>query len=364
MQVAYAVAAVLHAAFAIVLVAVGDPPKLTLTVRRQFDSWTPLLDVFRSATLNNSEALRHKALAMSWCNETLPPRTTRAPYCRCVARASDKFSNSTQDRLQSARDDAVMDIVGCLRDRPVWRVWPIWGVRYSTPAVYAVFVAACFLWVAANLPPQYTTIPLWVLAVVLVITLVVRDFVHNGFWAFTFILVMLLIDWILVPGMAPLGSDEQDGLARTPSCFWWSEYLSAPIFALYTSLMHCGRDIYFTAIFLMIGTAVGGLGLRSFWCGQAYAEKPRFILVMQNVVWLGILASCIALSFITGIYYQSSVPYNMGPASVALLSLTFVVSLLQWPGNQNFRMLLFTQMSVAAVRNLLLIGIVAADSLV
>jgi hypothetical protein len=401
MQILFLSASVLHAIFAVTLVSVADPPELTLTARKQFDGWTPLLDSFRVATFGDKEGTRARALSLSWCNATLPPNTTRAPYCACVSRASDKFSNASQKAspdLQSARDAAVVDLVACLDNRPVWRVWPVWSVRFSTPAVFALFVAASFLWVAADVPWRLSTAPVWLLATTLVVVLVVHDYLHNIMWSFMFLLVAILIDWIIVPGMAklsrrpgdaadpaeraPLTAPEKEKeqlptagtpspanaertvhLNRTPSCFWWCEYLSAPVFAVYVPLLHCGRDFVFTIIFTMIGTAVGGLGLRSFWCSQAYTEAPKsqFMSVMQDIVWLGILASTSSLCLLTGIYYSDDVPYKMGPGSVALLGLTFAISLLQWPGNQDFHQLLFTQMLLALARNITLFGLMVAD---
>ena len=368
MQLVYVIASALHAVFAIVLASFPDSPLLEITSRRQFDDWSLLLDAYRQAPSINATGLRERAQHLAWCNATLPPMTVRAPYCKCIAKAHDSFQNATQKSLAQARDDAAMDIVGCLGDRPVWRVTPIWNVRFSTPAVYALFIAACFLWIAADLDSRYSSLPIWVLTVVLVVVLMVRDYIHNSFWVFTFVLVAVVINLILLPGMTmpPEQGQENSGsivLDRTPSSFWWAEYLAAPVFALYVPLMHCGRDLFFASVFTMIGTAVGGLGLRSFWCSQAYSESPKeqFMAVMQYIVWLGILASCVSLSFITGIYYSPDVPYNMGPASVALLVLTFSISLLQWPGNQNFRQLLFTQMVLALTRNVTLFGLVMAD---
>jgi hypothetical protein len=74
---------------------------------------------------------------------------------------------------------------------------------------------------------------------------------------------------------------------------------------------------FLVGVFTMIGTAVGELGLRSIWCSQAYADSPKeqFMPDMQYIVWLGILAACVSLSFLTGIYYNSEVPYLMGKAA-------------------------------------------------
>lgn len=373
MRVYYALLSLLHAAFALVLVSFSQSPLLTLTIRRQFDDWHPLLDAFRTAESTNATGLLDSALSLSWCNETLPPNTTRAPYCACVARVHGTFSNASHESLAKARDDAVVDLVKCLADRPVWRVTPVWSVSFTTPAVYALFVSACFLWLAADLPMRYSTLPLWALTGVLVVVLLVHDYVHNSFWVFTFVVVMVLIDWILLPGMASLAEPQQQEaqsllsmllvVTRTPSCFWWCQYLVTPVFALYVPLMHCGRDLLFTSVFTMIGTAVGGLGLRSFWCAQAYTAGPKaqFRQVMQYIVWLGILAACVSLSFMTGIYYSADVPYAMGRGSVALLVLTFFVGLLQWPGNQDFEQLLFTQMALSLARNIAFFSIVLWD---
>jgi hypothetical protein len=376
MKPAYLAFALLQYVFALILLGSPSTPLLTLTSRRQFDEWTSLLDAFRAAQALNQSGLREKALQLAWCSEYLPPNTTRAPFCACVNETYDAFRNATGKPLAQAREDAAMDIVGCLSDRPVWRVAPIWSVRYTTPVIYVFFIAACFCWIAADLPKRYSTFPIWVFTAVFVVVLMLHDYVHNSFWVFTFVLIAAVIELILMPGMAlpvdpppsqeasqPLLASSSAILTRTPSCFWWAEYLSAPVFALFVPLMHCGRDLFFVSVFTMIGTAVGGLGLRSFWCSQAYAESPRdqFVAVMQYVVWLGILASCVSLSFMTGIYYSHDVPYNMGPGSVALLAVTFCVSLLQWPGNQNFNQLLFTQMALALARNVAFFALVASD---
>lgn len=376
-------AAVLHGVFALVLVSLGPSPLLTLTLRRQFDNWTPLLDYFRftpQSQLNTSSAVRDGALALAWCNVTIPPNTTRAPFCDCVSRVSAKFFNATvasNTSLDGARSSAATDLVGCLSSRPVWKVFPLWNIRFYIPAVYALFVSFCFLFVAAEVDFRFPTAPLWALGFALIVAVLVHDLTHNSFWSFTLIMVLLVVEWVLIPALekksgvgeevTPLvdspGEEYASGLQRTPSCFWWSEYLVAPVYALYVPLMHCGRDFYFVCAFTMIGTAVGGLGLRSFWCYKAYDKEPRsqFQSLMQYVVWLGILASCVSLSFITGIYYNPQAPYVMGAGSVALMVLTFVVSLLQWPGSQSMESLLFTQMSVAVVRNVILFGLVIAD---
>ena len=376
MRHVYFYASMLHAALAFVLVSHWNSPLLTITTRLQFDEWSSLLDAFRGATALNQSGLRERALHLAWCNTTLPPNTTRAPYCRCVEKTYNTFRNATAISLYQARDNAAMDLVRCLGDRAVWKVTPVWNIRFATPAVYVFFIAACFLWIAADLWGHYSSFPIWLLSFIFVVILLAQDYLHNSFWAFTFVLVALVINLILLPGMAlpletPLLQQIDTTVVlpataimdRTPSCFWWAEYLSAPVFALYVPLMHCGRDLFFISIFTMIGTAIGGLGLRSFWCSQAYAEKPReqFMAVMQYIVWLGILASCVSLSFLTGVYYNDQVPYVMGPGSVALLVLTFCVSLLQWPGNQHFDPLLRTQMILAFVRNVVFFGLVIAD---
>jgi hypothetical protein len=378
MKLTYLVASALHAAFALILVSMSNSPLLTLTARRQFDEWSSLLEAFRSAPSIADESLRERALHLAWCNVTLPPGTVRAPYCRCVERAHAEFRNATGVSLAQARDDAEMYLVRCLGDRAVWRVAPVWGVRFATPAVYVLFIASCFLWIAADVPLSYSDVPIFFFTFVAVVLAMVGDYIHNSFWAFTFVMVAVIIDLILLPGMAipleppalqqmnvPVVLPSAALIKRTPSCFWWAEYLSAPVFALYVPLMHCGRDLFFVSVFTMIGTAVGGLGLRSFWCSQAYSEKPKeqFVAVMQYVVWLGIFAACVSLSFMTGVYYSYDVPYAMGPGSVALLTITFFISLMQWPGNQDFEAMLFVQMALALVRNVALFGVVLSDVL-
>ena len=340
-------------------------PLLAVTSRRQFDDWKPLLSAFRDATSTNSSDLRATALKLAWCDAPLPPNTTRAPYCGCVERAYAKFSNQSQASLVQAKDDAIMSLVGCLSNRPVWKVTNIWGMRLATPAVYLFFVVASFLWLASGASYDKLMYPIIFFAVVLSVLLMVQDYVHNGFWLFMFLTILLLIGFVLKPGFDPEKQAEQK-LDLVSSSFWWCEYFICPVFALYVPVMHCGRDLFFISVFTMIGTAVGGLGLRFFWCTRMYAsqtQEPRsqFMDVMQYIVWLGILASCVSLSFLTAIYYNPNVPYVMGPGSVALLAMTFVISLLQWPGYQNFDQIPVIQQSISIVRIIAFFALIVTD---
>ena len=81
---------VLHAALAIALLAMPDA-QLTLTLRHQFNDWTPLLDLLRATPPADAtvESLRAQAQNLSWCAAPLPPGTSRAPYCRCIDRNLD-----------------------------------------------------------------------------------------------------------------------------------------------------------------------------------------------------------------------------------------------------------------------------------
>lgn len=337
-------------------------PKLRLTVRRQFDDWHDLLELFRNTpnvtALGGPEAFQSNALHVAWCNYTLPLETKYPPFCGCVRKAAASFANSS-----SSLDESIISLVGCMSSRPAWRVKDFWSVRYTTPAIYVFFIGTCFLLVGADVDFAYVNIGLWLIAAFFVILILVADVVHNSFWAFTFLAVVLLINWILLPGMASASDTSSGSVKRTPSCFWWSEYLSAPIFALYVPLMHCGRDFVFASVFTMIGTAIGGLGLRSFWCAEVYNESPKnqFQALMQRLVWLGILAASLSLSMFIAVYYDDRVQYSMGRASVAMLVMTMVISLLQWPGNQHHQYLLASQIGIAAVRNAVLFGVVTSD---
>lgn len=282
-----------------------------------------------------------------------------------MERAYAAFSNHSQASLAQAKDDAIMSLVGCLSNRPVWKVSNIWGMRFANPAVYLLFVVASFLWLAAGVQQRYVMIPIIAFAVVLSILLMVQDYVHNSFWLFMYLVVLLIIGLVLKPGFDPEKQAEQK-LDLVSSSFWWCEYFICPVFALYVPVMHCGRDLFFISVFTMIGSAVGGLGLRSFWCSRMYAsqtQEPRsqFMDVMQYIVWLGILASCVSLSCLTAIYYNPNVPYVMGPGSVALLAMTFVISLLQWPGYQYFDAVPLIQQAISIVRVVIFFVLIVVD---
>jgi len=346
------------AALALVMVGFSwRSPTLTLTLRRQFDDWQRLLDLFKNVT--DSDAFVSSALDGAWCNYTLPPQSPPAPFCRCVRRAAVSFANAS-----ITSDASVTRLVSCMSSRTSWRVREFWAVRYTTPALYVFFVASTFLLVQSDVGPTYITVSLWTLAAALVVPISLADYYHNGYWGFTFLVVVIVETLVLLPGMSSSSGDEKPGtLKRTPSCFWWAEYFSAPVFALYVPLMHCGRDFVYVSVFTMVGTAIGGLGLRSFWCAEVYRGEIRnqFQTVMQRIVWLGVLAASATLSAFTAIYYHSDVPYAMGPSSVAMLALTMAVSLLQWPGNQEYPHLLLVQTILAGVRNVLLFCVVIYD---
>lgn len=375
----YAALAILHVAFAISLMSAPDI-QLTLTLRRQFDDWGPLLDLYRSpsAAPNTSEAMYARAMELSWCAAPLPRGTLRSPYCACVTRRHIAFVNASAIGSKSAVQDAVMGLVSCLSSRPVWRVRPVWGVQYCTPAIYALFVSACFLWVAAGFGRRWTSIPMWGLALAVAGVFFWAAPVRNGLWVITVLLVGVLIEWVLLPGLslppdaAALARQQfkkQVDLSplRLQSCFWWCEYISSPVFALYVPLMHCGRDLVMTGVMVMLGGAVGGLGLRSFWCSQAYRDsegfRSQFRGVMQAVVWLGIFAASSALLCLTAVYYDNSSRdhYGMGVGSIALLCLTISIGLMQWPGAQAQAWVLPAQSLMAFARNVTLFAVVLGD---
>ena len=381
-QMLFIAGSVLHAALAIALLAMPDA-QLTLTLRHQFNDWTPLLDLLRATPPADAtvESLRAQAQNLSWCAAPLPPGTSRAPYCRCIDRNLDKFANDSSWKSSdnaTLRNTAIMGFVSCLSTRPVWRVWPVWGVHYGTPAVYALLVSSCFLWVAAGLRRRWTNIPIWVLCLAVSAALVAQAPMRNSVWAITIILVAVLVEWVLLPGMPPPSAvpqeesppqnASQEPLAtvnRVASSFWWCEYLCAPVFAFYVPLMHCGRDFFMSGVLVMIGGAVGGLGLRSYWCAEAYktGAQVQFREAMQIIVWLGILASSVTLLSITAVYYQPHQPeFSMGKGSIVLLCATLAIGLLQWPGIPlQFPKVFDAQGALALARNVALFALVVAD---
>lgn len=376
---AYAALAVVHAAFAISLMAAPDT-QFTLTLRRQFDDFGPLLDLYRNppASLNASGGTYARAMELSWCAKPLPRGTERAPFCACVARQQEAYANASLKGSEAAGVDAVRGLVSCMSSRPVWRVRPVWGVQYCTPAIYALFVSACFLWVAAGFGRRWTSVPMWGLAIAVAATFFWVAPVRNGLWVITVLLVGVLIEWVLLPGLtlapdaAAVARQQQMkhvdlSPLRLQSCFWWCEYICSPVFALYVPLMHCGRDLVMTGVMVMLGGAVGGLGLRSFWCSQAYGDgegfRSQFRGVMQFIVWLGILASSLALLSLTAVYYNGSSRdhFGMSDGSIALLSLTVSIGLLQWPGVPSHPWVLSAQSVLALARNVYLFAVVLGD---
>ena len=132
----------------------------------------------------------------------------------------------------------------------------------------------------------------------------------------------------------------------------------------YAGALHGGRDFVYVCLAVTLGMAIGGLGMRSFWCGQAYPDggaKGQLRPVLQRVVWLGILSASAALLSLVSVYYQPDLPVRLGVGSVILLGATVLVSLLQYPGTESWSALP-VQTALVLARNLALLGMVYFDA--
>jgi hypothetical protein len=178
---------------------------------------------------------------------------------------------------------------------------------------------------------------------------------------------------VITPGLIQSGEGDQEQLLnapgdraqmpREPSCFWWGEYLCAPVFALYAGVVHGGRDLLHVVIVVTLGAAVGGLGLRAFWCAHAYPDggaKGQLRPTLQRTTWLGIVAASGALLSLCAVYYQGGCPLTLGPGSVVLLAETILISVMQYPGAES-GVALPVQYFLALARNVALFFIVVRD---
>jgi hypothetical protein len=404
----------LHAVLAILTLHVSLFPHgdaaFTLTLRRQFDGWHDLLALYRNTSsyaplppngtrhaiplldaLVFGEDMRDDVLRAAWCGEYLPPGTQRAPYCRCVSRQHDAYLNASSpsvagaaDIPASVRDAAVRGLVSCLRDRPVWRVWPFWSTHVASPCLYVLVVATAFLLVASDLDDCLVCGLVGLLCVYTSVALFASNPGRHCLWSFSILVVWPLVHCVIAPGLrspSPSSSREDDPpgateallinapgdraqMPRGASCFWWAEYLSAPVFALYAGVVHCGRDFVYVMVVVVLGAAVGGLALRSFWCGQAYPDsggKGQMRPILQRVVWLGILGASAGLLSLNLVYYQPALPLTLGVGSVAMLGATLLLSLLQYPGTETGS-ILPVQCALALARNAVMFLIVYADA--
>jgi hypothetical protein len=329
---------------------------LTITMRRQFDDWGPLFQLYRSDA--PPVDMRQTLLSLAWCNTSLPPGTVRAPYCDCIslqhALYLEAAGNGSGPPPLPVRESAVRGLVGCLAARPVWRVWPVWSVNPVTPALYILLVSACFLWVAADLPYPWTRWLLWLVALAVAILLGVHSPYENCLWAATIPSVTILIEFVMLPGMAEYSS------SRYPGCFWWCEYLCAPVFSLFVPLMHNGRDIFCVAVTIALGSTLGALGLRSFWCTYSYTNTS-FYRDIHLLLFVAISVTSAALLSLAGVYYNPDTPFLLGRASVVLLAATTALPLLQAiPMNEGNRLVL--QVGIAAARNVVLFAFTAWDA--
>jgi hypothetical protein len=347
-----------HLAFAVALLVLSmslPERSLTITMRRQFDDWGPLFRVYRSADTGGD--MRQTLLALAWCNTTLPPGAVRAPYCDCVSLQHTLYLEAVGNASVgsvSDRESAVRGLVRCLTARPVWRVWPVWSVNPVTPALYILLVSACFLWVAADPPFAWTRWVLWGVSLVVGILLVVHSPYENCLWAATIPVVAILIEFVMLPGIAEYSS------SRLPGCFWWCEYICAPVFSLFVPLMHNGRDVFCLIVAVALGSTLGALGLRSFWCTYSYPET-RFYRDIHILTAVATAVASLALLSLAGVYYNPDTPFLLGRASVVLLAVTAALPLLQSaPMDQDNRLLL--QAALACVRNIMLFVFTAWDA--
>ena len=374
----------------------------TLTLRRQFYGWHDLLGLYRDTAwyvpalpngtrpalpladaLLRGEEMRDEALRSAWCLEYLPPGAVRAPYCGCLSRKHDAYLNASGDAVasggtvpQAARDGAVKGLVSCLGSRPVWRLQPVWGTHVGAPCLYLLVVAACFLCAASDLSDSTVRLGVWAISIYTggVLLLGAHSAMH-ALWSLSLVAVAALIHWVILPGLVPQPDSEAEQpllnapgdhaqMPRGASCFWWAEYLSAPVFAFYAAAVHGGRDLVHVVIVVTLGAAVGGLALRSFWCGQAYPDaggKGQMRPILQRVVWLGILGAAAGLLALQAVYYRDGLPLRLGIGSVALLCATLLVSIIQYPGAEAAGALP-VQFALALARNVALFALVFLDA--
>ena len=354
--------ALVHLAFVFVLLgfSVALPDRsLTVTVRRQFDDWGPLFRLYRTVENPFAVDMRPMLHRLAWCNATLPLAAVRAPYCDCVSLQHTLYlqaaANASLPVPLPLRESAVVGLVRCLGVRPVWRVWAVWSVNPLVPGLYVLLVSACFMWVAADFAYGFTRWGLWAMAFTVGVVLAVHSFHENGLWAVTIPMVALLVEIVVRPGVA-----EQSLSRRASACFWWAEYICAPVFALFVSLLHGGRDAFCIIVGVALGSTLGALGLRSFWCTYAYAGTTfaRDIHILTGLATAFVGSALLGLA---GVYHEPATPVALGGGSVAMLTLTVVISLLQSaPVSQPVRLVL--QALVASVRNLTLFVVLLLDA--
>jgi hypothetical protein len=373
----------------------------TLTLRRQFDNWRELIALYRNTTsyaplgpnrtrtqldvadaLAFGEDMRDRMLGAAWCAEYLPRGTERAPYCRCVSRQHDTYLNASSsfvadglDVPSAVREDAVRGLVSCLGARPVWRVWPFWATHVASPCLYVFVVVATFMWLASDLDEGVIGALVGILVLYSGVALFIANPARHCLWSISILLVGAIARWVVAPGLRPIpsgdGADQplvnapgdRAQMPRGSSCFWWGEYLCAPVFALYACVVHGGRDLIHVLVVLLLGGAVGGLGLRAFWCGNAYPDagaKGQMRPILRKTVWLGILGASVALLSLCAIYYQRPLPVVLGDGSVAMLGATLLVSLLQFPGGDPGAALPL-QCVISFARNIALFVLVFID---
>lgn len=334
--------ALLHVALAFMIVsrvwAAGDRT-MQMTYREQFSNWDELL------RLADANASREDILSAAWCNFTRPDDTAPPAMCACV-------DAQIAARNGSAQAPRAALVAACLRRRGTWRVSHSWRIHPATSAFFVLLATACFLVTAVEHPPvpNLWAYACWGAAAASLALLGASDPAYNALWVIASFSAAISITFVLAPGLRAGFAD-----LRYESCFWWAEFFAAPVFALDAVVFNSGRDLAYALAAIMMGTLLAGAGLRCTWYSVAFAEHPRIVAQLQWCAWLLIVAISSAFALLTSAYHRTHPTLVMPNASVAMLGLTCLISLLQLPWLPR-RAAILLQSAVALARNLTLAG--------
>ena len=313
-------AALLHAALAGLIVSrawAAEDRTMQMTYREQFSNWDELL------RLTDANASRAEIMAAAWCSFARPEATRPSAMCACVdAQITLSLSANGTAPPRTAL------VGGCLRRRGTWRVSHSWRIHPATSAFFVLLATACFLITPLEEPPVkdlwlYVT---WGAAASSLSLLGAADPVYNALWVIAAFSAAISITFVLAPGL-------REGFAerRYESCLLWAEFFAAPVFALDAVAFNSGRDIAYVLAAISMGTLLAGAGLRCMWYSVAFAEHPKVVAQLQWCAWLLIVAVSAAFALLSSAYHHPHPVLVMPAASLAMLSATCAIAILQIP---------------------------------
>lgn len=334
--------------------------KMTLTARKQFDNWGPLLALYQSPFVNGTDAtvlLRNRTVTESWCDLTTGSVPNAPEFCSCVQEKFDAYivrvnNASYAQNAAKVSDDAVSDMLTCMRHRPPWKVYPTtWitldPVCLGIPILLISGVVILFAagWAHAELYGALVIVSV-------VVALLVKEFTRFWLSGFNLLFFVIMVHWYIAKGMrcTPLH-------LRLGCAVWIAELFVAPYFGIIVCMFHSARDVLMLVAVAIIIAVSTSFGAQNYWNMHVFKILPHHMMTTQWLAWVGTLCCSAVTSVFIMMYWNSTFDRFKAGGFEFLLAITYLIALLQLP-TPAFKNVGVVQMTLLTVRNVALFVIV------